>query len=624
MAGIVCGDTCPESVYAYGLIAVGISALFLCLFYKHKLWFGLTLYLFLFFLGNQLLFFQKQKGRVDWEEEKMLYTGVLQDHPQEKVHSFLLPLEVQQHKVLLYVAKDSFPEDLRRGRLIHFYARIVSPANPEIPGQFNYARYLQRQGVTGTAYVGNEYWKPGEKEISTQSLKQKALDIRDRLLERYRLLGFQGDELAVLSALTLGDKSELRNDLKETFSVAGASHVLALSGLHLGIVYGICAFLFSFLSIGRSTLWIRMCCTVGVLWAFSFMVGLSASVVRSACMFSLIAVGQCLNRKSISLNTLALSAFLMLWYQPFYLFDVGFQLSYAAVASIIVFHPFVFHWWKPTWKILRYIWGIVAVSLVVQIGVAPLIIYYFSRFPVYFLLTNLLVIPLTFCLIAGAILMLLCGFCLPLQKGVAFILNELIKMMHSGLTWIERMPLSVIDEVEVSCWGIICFYLFVVFLVSYSLRKNARYLVGALACVVYMVAVPFFSLFFVETSRMLFYHSMQGVSVQCTYAGKDSFELFPMQEKSDVKRFHGKTIAVVKDNGWHNRGADMLFPIDYLVIQRGFTGYIAELQNVFFIRKIVLDTSLSLYQQKRLLKECEELKIEVFSLSEQGYLLVEV
>lgn len=117
---------------------------------------------------------------------------------------------------------------------------------------------------------------------------------------------------------------------------------------------------------------------------------------------------------------------------------------------------------------------------------------------------------------------------------------------------------------------------------------------------------------------------MQGVSVQCTYAGKDPFELFPMQEKSHVKRFHGKTIAVVKDNGWHNRGADMLFPIDYLVIQRGFTGYIAELQNVFFIRKIVLDTSLSLYQQKRLLKECEELKIEVFSLSEQGYLLVEV
>ena len=624
VAGILCGEACPVEWAVYVPVLIGMSLALLCFFYRSGCFFGMALFFFLFFSGSQCLFLQKRKTCVSWTGEKELYKGIITDTPQEKPRSFLCPVELNKHKVLLYLAKDSLSGKLRRGDWILFYTSVSVPEQRVIPGQFDYARYLRHQGIAGTAYVPEGFWRRMETEPRAFSLKQEALNLRDRLLERYGNLGFHGDEWAVLSALTLGDKSELKESLKETYSVTGASHVLALSGLHLGILYGICAFVLSFLRLGRFTGWVRMGCLVTVLWSFSFMVGLSASVVRSACMFSLFAIATCLNRKSLSWNTLALSAFLMLLYQPYYLFDVGFQLSYTAVAFIVWLHPKVSAWWKPSSRILRYIWGILSVSLVAQLGVAPLIMYYFSHFSVYFLLTNLLVIPLTFCIVAGTLLMWGCSFYPPLQRGVATVLNESIKGMHVGLGWIERLPYSAIDQIKIEVWGIAGFYLFLFFLVGYLLYRKAKYLTGMLAvaaCSMVLCALPLFE---EKPARLLFYHSVQGASVQCAYAGKEPFELFSVERESGIQRFGGKTIALLKDDGWLDCSAGFVLPLDYLFIQRGFTGNIMDLQELFVIHHIVLDTSLSMWQRKRLREESERLGIKVFTLSEKGYLWVEV
>ncbi len=620
--GILCGDACPEECLPYSLGAAVVCFLLVCIAYRRTLFFGVVLYAFLFTLGSFLLLYQKQETKVEWNEGKAVYMGVITDTPQEKQRSWLLPMEIEGHKVMLYVAKDSLSETLKRGDLLRVYTQVATPDFPKVPGQFDYARYLQRHGISGTAYAPSGYWEQMAHSASPFSLKRKALEWRDSLLERYRALGFQGDELAVLSALTLGDKSELRDTLKETYSVTGASHVLALSGLHMGILYSICAFLLSFLHAGKCTRWIRMLCLVAILWSFSFIVGLSTSVVRSACMFSLFAVGQCLSRKSLSFNTLALSAFIMLLYQPFYLFDVGFQLSYVAVASIIWLYPKVFAWWNPSNRVLRYVWGLLCVSFVAQIGVAPLIIYYFSRFSVYFLLTNLLVIPLTFCLVAGTVLMLCCGFYFPLQKAVAMILNWLIKAMYSGLTWIEQMPLSAIDRISVTPFHLLCFYLFLFFFVGYCMRKHVRYLIATLCCVLCFVSVCAYSLYSTPSHQLLFYHSGRGASVQGTYKGQVPLDLFPVGDGKDLCRFCGKNVALLRDNSWRSKEVDTPLPLDYLFIQRGFSGHMTELQELFEIHQVILDTSLSSYRQERLKEECSDLGIEVFSLSEKGYLLV--
>ncbi len=619
MIGILCGDACSMSVWGYGATAIGLCAVCLLACYRHKWLFGCALYAFLFCLGAQLLFMQKQQRLVKWPEEKRLYTGVLQDVPQEKARSWLLPLQVDGRAVLLYVPKDSFPQRLRRGSRIYFYAQINYPNQPKIPGHFDYARYLLRKGITGTAYAWKDSWTFREPLTGDVTLKRQALNVRDRLQNRYRELGFQGDELAVLSALTLGDKSELRNELEEIYSITGASHVLALSGLHVGIVYGICTFLLSFLAVGRYTVWIRAGCSLLLLWGFAFIVGLAPSVVRSACMFSLFAVGQCLNRKILSLNTLSLSAFLMLLYQPFYLFDVGFQMSYAAVASIILLHPQVSAWWQPSCKVLRYFWGIITVSLVAQIGVAPLILLYFSRFSLYFLLTNLWVIPITFLLVAGSLLILGCGFCFPLQRCIAEGLNEAIQLMHQGLRGIERMPLSAVESAAMQPVSVVLFYLLVGCLAIYAIRRSGRWLVGVLLCIACLLGVSLAVRLHPQSPQLLFYHSGGGISVEYDDGHGEVVRWAPDESKTTFKQIGGETVVWLTDSRWQRYVSDRPLAADYLLIQRGYRGEVSPLREVFQMRRVILDSSLDEAVRRRLQRECEALKIAVISLSGEGY-----
>ena len=241
-------------------------------------------------------------------------------------------------------------------------------------------------------------------------------------MELYHRLGFQGDNLAVLSALTVGDKENLSEDMRETYSIAGASHVLALSGLHIGLLSTLFLFFFSFL-------WKRWAAfkplgfflVILFLWAFAFLTGLSSSVVRSVIMFSLLVVSRLQSEKLLSLNTLAATAFLMLLYNPLWLFDVGFQLSFVAVVSILLIQPKLYSLLSVRRCIPRYVWGLLTVSVAAQIGTAPLVIFYFSRFSTHFLLTNLWVIPMVTLILYSAVLMLIltpfpflqsgCGLC---------------------------------------------------------------------------------------------------------------------------------------------------------------------------------------------------------------------
>lgn len=623
-AGIACGEACPAEAAVPAAAGMALCAGGLCFsyYYRRSALFGVALLFFLFLAGAQCLFLRRAQAEAAWPETERPYRGVLLDKPSEKARSFLCPVETEGREVWLYAAKDSLFETLRRGDELLFYARVAAPARRLSSDRSGYARYLRYRGVSGMAYVAaGRLHRTGARHLS---FRLRASDARDSLTARYRALGFEGDELAVLSALTLGDKSGLDDEVKETYSVSGASHVLALSGLHIGILYGIGAFLLSFLSFGRFSVWLRTGCLLALLWGFSFMAGLSPSVVRAACMFSLFAVARCLHRRSLSWNTLALSAFLMLLGDPYCLFQVGFQLSYAAVAAIIWLHPMISGWWMPSGRVFRYVWGILSVSLAAQAGVAPLILLYFSRFSVYFLLANLIVVPLAFCLVAGTLLMLACGFCLPLQQGLAGMLDEGVRGMNAALRQIGQLPCAAVDEIEVGVWGVVCFYLLLFFFVSYCRRRQAKCLSGMLAGLAGMAAAGLMPLCSAPNARMLFGHASQGASVRCSYAGKKPFELFAEDNASGLYRFGGKTVAWLKDDRWAGRLADAPLTLDFLFVQRGFTGKVADLLPLFAIRRVVLDTSLSAWRQERLKAECRQLGIPVFALSEKGSWQVEL
>ena len=299
--------------------------------------------------------------------------------------------------------------------------------------------------------------------------KQFFLSQRSKLLERFADGGVDGDAYAVVAAMSLGDKSALTRDLKDTYSVSGASHVLALSGLHLGIIY----MLLSVLLPRRRWPALSQLLIILFIWAFVFLVGMSVSVVRSAIMltvYGLLSIG---NRDKMSINALAFTAIVMLMWNPAWLFDVGFQMSFLAVFAILLFVPLfddVFsaeylmaHRW------IKRIWGLVVVSCSAQLGVAPLIAFYFGRFSTYFLLTNFIVIP-------AAMAILWLSLVVLLFPSLAYILLYIVQCLNAILSRITAIPGASIDNLHPSVLQVM--FIYVLIFCSYLLIERIKPIMG--------------------------------------------------------------------------------------------------------------------------------------------------
>lgn len=298
--------------------------------------------------------------------------------------------------------------------------------------------------MLGVLVIEMNMQKAGEGEASRiERTQQYFLHQRSLLLERLETAGLLDDRYAVVAAMALGDRSALTKELKETYSKTGASHVLALSGLHLGIIYA----LLSMLVVGRRWQMITQVATVLSIWAFVFLTGMSASVVRSAVMLTVYALLALGHRQKMSVNTLAFTAIVMLLVTPKALFDVGFQMSFMAVFSILLFVPLFYRPFSAeylmTHRAVSWLWGMVAVSVAAQIGVAPLIAYYFGRFSCYFLLTNFIVIPA-----ATLILYLALGTLLIPSLGV--VLASMVGLLNTTLLYIATIPGATIEGLHPS------------------------------------------------------------------------------------------------------------------------------------------------------------------------------
>jgi competence protein ComEC len=292
---------------------------------------------------------------------------------------------------------------------------------------------------------------------------------REKLLARFSDNGIDGDAYAVVAAMSLGDKSALTRNLKDTYSVSGASHVLALSGLHLGIIY----MLFSLFLPRRRWPALSQLVIILFIWAFVFLVGMSVSVVRSAVMltvYGLLSIG---NRDKMSINALAFTAIVMLIWNPSWLFDVGFQMSFMAVLAILLFVPLfedVFsaeYLMEHRW--IKRIWGLVTVSCSAQLGVAPLIAFYFGRFSTYFLLTNFIVIP-------AAMVILWLSIVVLVFPSLAYILLYIVELLNIALSRISAIPGASIDGLHPSVIQVVLVYILI--FCSYLLIGRIKPIVG--------------------------------------------------------------------------------------------------------------------------------------------------
>jgi competence protein ComEC len=301
-----------------------------------------------------------------------------------------------------------------------------------------------------------------------EQCKVRFLRLRHRLLMKYRDMGAEDDSYAVLAAMTLGDKSALSRELRDTYSITGASHVLALSGLHLGILY----LLFSRLTMRRRFRVCSQALLVAAIWAFVMLTGMPVSMVRSAIMISIFAVFATGYRPNMSVNLLCLAAILILLQNPYALYDVGFQLSFTTVLSILVLMPLFdknITKEKPrnglTDKMIRAVKDCLAISVAAQIGVAPLIAFYFGRFSTYFLLTNLIVVPAAYLILYGTLLMLFIPALSPVVIGI-------VGMLNKTLTLIAHLPFASIEGLHPNALQIVLCYLLVA--IIYTATRKLR------------------------------------------------------------------------------------------------------------------------------------------------------
>lgn len=434
------------------LVLLSLILLLLNIHYKFKLaaFFGLGV--FLFFFGTGILLYHLYNSKPQFYRNGK-FVATVQEILQEKTNSYQSVLEIHfflkhdslfttSEKVLVYLEKDERAKALIPGHTILFSSspQLISYSNN--PFEFNYKKYMVRRKIYRQVYLPSDAWTHASHDTPFR-ISVFAEQVRMHLLNTYLQQNWNEQQLNVLSALTLGYKRGLDPEIKRIFASAGALHILAVSGLHVGILFLIITFLFGFLKNQQAGRLIFILLVVSSLWGFAFITGLSPSVKRAAVMFTFVVAGQNLRRQINIYNTITSSAFFLLLINPNNLFEAGFQLSYSAVFGIVYLQPRFEKLLYFRLNIIRYFWKLLTVSIAAQIATFPFAVFYFHQFPVYFWISNLLIIPAVTILIPLGIILLAFNW-VPFFSAVVsgltgFILNFIINF----LTRIEQLPHSV-------------------------------------------------------------------------------------------------------------------------------------------------------------------------------------
>ncbi|HSH51497.1 MAG TPA: ComEC/Rec2 family competence protein, partial [Bacteroidales bacterium] len=387
-------------------------------FFTNRFW-GMLVTLFIFLLGIQLVK-SKQQAKPNFDANQKFYIATIIEEPSEKPNSYQTTLSInyvkdsccwkqENGKILTYFEKDSKVHKLAYGDQLIVQSYINFVMHSGNPKAFNYKKYLAFRDIHYQTYIQSGKFKILNHNQGP-ALYQFSKKVRGSLLNIYKENNISGDEFAVLSALTLGYKEELSPDIRESFSSSGAMHILAVSGLHVGIIYIILVRIFFFLQRNRYGRIIQSLLIIFALLFYAFLTGLSNSVLRATIMFSIVALGKIFVRQTNIYNTIFLSAFIMLLANPYSITDVGFQLSYMAVFSIIFFYPKIYSLIEVKYALGDKIWQLISVAIAAQIGTFPLTLFYFNQFPMYFILANIFIIPIAIILIYAAVTLFLFSF----------------------------------------------------------------------------------------------------------------------------------------------------------------------------------------------------------------------
>ncbi len=460
-------------------------------------------------------------------------------------------------------------------------------------------------------------------------------------------------EQGIVIALVLGVTDGLDNELLTAYAASGAMHVLAVSGLHVSIIYGILLLLFKPLGKGPAGQWFIAVVSLILLWGYAFITGLSPSVLRAVAMFSFVAIAKPIGRNTNIYNTLAASAFCLLLYDPFLIMSVGFQLSYLAVLGIVYFQRPIYNLWEPKSWFANWVWQLSCVSIAAQISTMAISLLYFHQFPVYFLLANLFIIPASFVVLIGGILLLIIGALTTIAAWLGIFLEWFVRLMNEGIFLVERLPFSVIDGIHISSlqsWLIALFTLATIALIQF--RKFAALPILLLCVVLFSVDSWVHLSSEVEKATFNVYRVNGHSVVEWTNYGQAiiSTDSIVVADKKGIK-FHiepnhlahgirkitfatttlpnGFSVIRMKEKTFMwIRSPKFEMPdhvsADYLIISNDAISSLREISSHIQFKAVVFDSSNSYRYCKRMSLEAAEMKIYSRSVLTDGAFTIDI
>lgn len=553
--------------------------------------------------------------------------------------------------ILLRIEQDSCEGKLQTGSIILFVPRIAPIANRKNPEAFDYAALMRHRGYVYTQYLPLDRWTyTGQSELPL--ITRNALALRDTCLNLIDRGDFSPQARNILKALLIGYTGDLDDSQREAFSVAGLSHVLAVSGLHLGIIWAVVAALLAPLG------WLRLhrlraLVIMILLWGYAYVTGLSPSVIRACVMASVVLTGILIGRKAYPMNSLFVAAFVMLLYNPHYLFQVGFQLSFLSVFSILLFYRPLYNLLPQGNRFARSTASLLAVSAAAQLGTLPLVIYYFHTLPLAGLITNLIVVPLLPLLLGGGFLWLfLAGIGMApalLGRGVNALADGLDRFSRlvDGYSW------CAIENIWIEPGQLIWLFVFIFGGAAVLLSREARGLILLLSTlflfllvdtlnghtplrnvwVAYQESGGTTTLNFIDNGHNL----LLPIDTLPTRTTEREAQRFWLRNGIDAPQYltdstsHGhlaialpyivfgdKRIIVLNDERWKGVTSSQRMSLDYAVVAPGFRGKIDPIRQIFDIREVILTHNLPYFQRKALQEECQRLRIRCHCVRTDG------
>lgn len=638
--------------YIYsGISAIYLSSCFsllifiIYLFYRKNETFHRTLCIHLFIIcsaftaGYINMYLSNEKNPS--ADQSQIFHACVTDYPVYKdkgiqVTAQILDCETNNafthKKVQLYLSNQNSPPQLNPGSILVFNAYLQSTDRPSPPGAFDYNAYLRKKDIHFTAFVDSNLWESNQ-QIGFSTLQTKSATLRLKLREYLNQIFTDKPIIALTEALLLGEKQLLNNTQKDNFRLNGISHLLAVSGFHVGLIYSFIFAILIFIPRNSRFYTIRLILPLPILFFYCFLVGSTPSVLRAVCMITIYTLAALFEKDRFSLNTLFFAAIVLLVYNPLFIRDLGFQLSFLAVLSILLTQSFTNDLFIHKSKWIRLSCSYLLICISAQIMTAPLVSYYFGIFPTNFLIANIISLPFIYMLFGGSIVVLLLRLIHIPFLWLSQTLEHLNSWLEQILAYLRSFPYSTFSYTLniMQLAGIYIIYLSILLFV----RRHRRLAISVLSLWIIAVSYMHFnqtqelhiiplknqSAIVIQKNNTLACFSRDTISYETKRLLKRDLNATHINQYSAKKliEIDGKKILQLDTDSLRKRNTTRPEQIEYLILSQGCKDSLSHILTLFTPKHIILDADLSSYWRNLWKNEAIHLKSQLYDLNEIGY-----